>query len=446
MEKFFQLKKHNTNVKTEIIAGLTTFFAMAYIIFINPIELGTGTAANMPSAGVLVATCLSAALGTWLVGFMTNYPLAQAPGVGLTAVFAYTLCGSMGLSYAAALAAVFIAGVFFILLTVTGARTMIVNAIPLSLKKAISAGIGFFIALLGFNNAGLLSNQNGTIIGMGSLANPTALLGLFGLIVAAVLVIAKVKGGLFLSIIITSAVACIVQFVFKVDMGVTVPETWAPTFDFSLFGDMFGGFGELFSAPVASIISATITLLLVDMFDTMGTLIGAADQAGYLDENGNLPKMEKAMLADAIATSAGAVMGTSTVTTYVESTAGISAGGRTGLTSFVTGLCFLISMFLSPVLGFVPGAAVAPALIIVGVMMASSLKDIEWSNLEEAIPAFMTVFCMPIFYSITDGIAFGFISLVVVKFARGKFKDIHPVMYVVIALFILKYVFAALGY
>ena len=247
MEKFFQLKKHNTNVKTEIIAGLTTFFAMAYIIFINPIELGTGTAANMPSAGVLVATCLSAALGTWLVGFMTNYPLAQAPGVGLTAVFAYTLCGSMGLSYAAALAAVFIAGVFFILLTVTGARTMIVNAIPLSLKKAISAGIGFFIALLGFNNAGLLSNQNGTIIGMGSLANPTALLGLFGLIVAAVLVIAKVKGGLFLSIIITSAVACIVQFVFKVDMGVTVPETWAPTFDFSLFGDMFGGFGELFS-------------------------------------------------------------------------------------------------------------------------------------------------------------------------------------------------------
>ena len=446
MEKFFQLKKHNTNVKTEIIAGLTTFFAMAYIIFINPIELGTGTAANMPSAGVLVATCLSAALGTWLVGFMTNYPLAQAPGVGLTAVFAYTLCGSMGLSYAAALAAVFIAGVFFILLTVTGARTMIVNAIPLSLKKAISAGIGFFIALLGFNNAGLLSNQNGTIIGMGSLANPTALLGLFGLIVAAVLVIAKVKGGLFLSIIITSAVACIVQFVFKVDMGVTVPETWAPTFDFSLFGDMFGGFGELFSAPVASIISAMITLLLVDMFDTMGTLIGAADQAGYLDENGNLPKMEKAMLADAIATSAGAVMGTSTVTTYVESTAGISAGGRTGLTSLVTGLCFLISMFLSPVLGFVPGAAVAPALIIVGVMMASSLKDIEWSNLEEAIPAFMTVFCMPIFYSITDGIAFGFISLVVVKFARGKFKDIHPVMYVVIALFILKYVFAALGY
>ena len=446
MEKFFQLKKHNTNVKTEIIAGLTTFFAMAYIIFINPIELGTGTAANMPSAGVLVATSLSAALGTWLVGFMTNYPLAQAPGVGLTAVFAYTLCGSMGLSYAAALAAVFIAGAFFILLTVTGARTMIVNAIPLSLKKAISAGIGFFIALLGFNNAGLLSNQNGTIIGMGSLANPTALLGLFGLIVAAVLVIAKVKGGLFLSIIITSAVACIVQFVFKVDMGVTVPETWAPTFDFSLFGDMFGGFGELFSAPVASIISAMITLLLVDMFDTMGTLIGAADQAGYLDENGNLPKMEKAMLADAIATSAGAVMGTSTVTTYVESTAGISAGGRTGLTSLVTGLCFLISMFLSPVLGFVPGAAVAPALIIVGVMMASSLKDIEWSNLEEAIPAFMTVFCMPIFYSITDGIAFGFISLVVVKFARGKFKDIHPVMYVVIALFILKYVFAALGY
>ncbi len=446
MEKFFHLKKNGTTVKTEIIAGLTTFFAMAYIIFINPITLGEGTPANMPATAVMVATCIAAVFGTWLVGFMTNYPMAQAPGVGLTAVFAYTLCGSMGLSYAAALAAVFIAGVFFIVLTVTGARTMIVNAIPLSLKKAISAGIGFFIALIGFNNAELLSNESGTIIGMGSLANPSALLALFGLIVAAVLVIAKVKGGLFLSIIITSVAACIVQFVFKVDMGVTVPETWVPTMDFSLFGDMFGGFGELFKAPFASIFSAMITLLLVDMFDTMGTLIGAADQAGYLDENGNLPKMERAMLADAIATSAGAVMGTPTVTTYVESAAGISAGGRTGLTSLVTGLCFFVSMFLSPILGFVPGAAVAPALIIVGVMMASSLKDIEWNNLEDAIPAFMTVFCMPIFYSITDGIAFGFISLIVVKFARGKFKDIHPVMYVVVALFILKYVLAALGF
>ncbi len=446
MEKLFQLKKNGTNVKTEIIAGLTTFFAMAYIIFINPIELGDGTAANMPSTAVMVATCLSAVFGTWLVGFLTNYPLAQAPGVGLTAVFAYTLCGSMGLSYSAALAAVFIAGAFFIILTATSARKMIVDAIPLGLKKAISAGIGFFIALLGFNNAGLLSNQSGTIIGMGSLANPTALLGLFGLIVAVVLVIAKVKAGLFLSIVITSVAACLVQFVFKVDMGVTVPETWVPKFDFSLFGDMFGGFGELFSAPIASIISAMITLLLVDMFDTMGTLIGAADQAGFLDEKGNLPKMEQAMLADAIATSAGAVMGTSTVTTYVESTAGISAGGRTGLTSVVTGLCFLVSMFLSPLLGFVPSAAVAPALIVVGVMMASALKDIAWGDLEEAIPAFMTIFCMPIFYSITDGIAFGFISLIIVKFVRGKFKEIHPVMYVVIALFILKYVLAALGF
>lgn len=446
LEKLFHLKKNNTNVKTEILAGLTTFFAMAYIIFINPIELGAGTNANMPTDAVMLSTCLAAVFGTWLIGFLTNYPLAQAPGVGLTAVFAYTLCGSMGLSYAAALAAVFIAGTFFILLTVTGARKMIVNAIPLSLKKAISAGIGFFIALLGFVNAGLLSNQNGTIIGMGSLSNPTALLGLFGLIVGIILVITKVKAGLFLSIIITSIAACIMQFVFKVDMGVTVPRSWVPSLDFSLFGDMFGGFGELFSAPIASIISALITLMLIDMFDTMGTLIGAADQAGLLDENGNLPKMEPAMLSDAIATSVGSIMGTSTVTTYVESSAGISAGGRTGLTSFVTGLCFLVSIFLSPVLGFIPSAAVAPALIIVGVMMASALKDIAWDNLEEAIPAFMTVFCMPIFYSISDGIAFGFISLVIVKITRGKFKEIHPVMYVVIALFILKYVLTALGF
>lgn len=444
MEKLFHLKQHGTSVKTEIVAGLTTFFTMAYIIFVNPTFLGSASPAAMPDIAVMCATCLSAALGTWLIGWLTNYPLAQAPGMGLNAVFAYTLCGAMGLSYSAALAAVFLGGIFFILLTVTGARKAIIDAIPLGLKKAISAGIGFFIALIGFNNAGLLSSETGTVIGMGSLAEPTTLLALFGLILTIVLVVAKVPGALFVSIIGTSVVGCILQFVFKIPMGVSTPQSWAPTLDFTVFGAAFKGFGELFSAPVASLISVLITLVLVDMFDTIGTLIGAANKAGYLDENGNLPKVERAMLADAVATSAGAVIGTSTVTTYVESTAGISAGGKTGLTSTVTGLCFLLSIFLSPILGFVPGAATAPILIVVGVMMASALRDIDWTDISVAIPAFLTVICMPLFYSITDGLAFGFISYVIVKLATRKVKDIHPLMYVIVALFLVKYVLAAL--
>lgn len=442
MEKLFKLRENGTTIRTEIIAGLTTFFTMAYIIFVNPTILGAGydSPAAMPDLAVMVATCLSAALGTWLIGWMTNYPLAQAPGMGLNAVFAYTLCGAMGLSYQAALAAVFIAGLFFILITVTGARKAVVNAIPLSLKKAISAGIGFFIALIGFNNAGLLASDTGTIIGMGNLGVPTTLLALFGLALTIVLVIVKVPGALFVSIIGTSIVGAICQFGFKVDMGLTALTNWSLNFDFSLFGTAFSGFGELFAAPVAALITVMVTLVLVDMFDTIGTLIGAANKAGYLDEDGNLPKVERAMLADAIATSAGAILGTSTVTTYVESTAGISAGGKTGLTSTVTGLCFILALFLGPVLGLVPAAATAPILIVVGIMMAGALRDIEWNDMSVAIPSFLTVICMPLFYSITDGLAFGFISYIIVKLASRKFKEIHPLMYVIAALFILKYV------
>lgn len=444
MEKLFKLKENGTNIRTEILAGLTTFFSMAYIIFLNPNILGEGTNANMPTDAVLVSTCLAAAIGTWIIGWLTNYPLAQAPGMGLNAVFSYTLCGSLGLSYAASLSAVFIGGIIFILLTVTGIRKAIVNAIPANLKKAISAGIGFFIALLGFNSAGLLSSETGTIIGMGSLGEPSTLLALFGIIITIVLVVLNIRGGLFISILATSAVGCIAQFVFDIPMGITVPKSIVPHLDFSLFGAVFTGFGELFSASAASLVSVMITLVLVDMFDTIGTLIGAANKAGFLDENGNLPKLEKAMLSDAIATATGAIVGTSTVSTYVESTVGISAGGRTGLTSMVTAACFLLSMFLSPVLGFIPQTATAPVLIIVGVMMAGSLKEINWDDMETAIPAFLTIICMPLFYSITDGLAFGFISYTIIKLTHHKFKEIHPIMYAVVALFIIKYVISGL--
>lgn len=446
MEKLFKLKENGTDLRTEIIAGLTTFFAMAYIIFLNPTILGENSPAGMANTAVVTATCIAAAIGTWLIGWLSNYPMAQAPGLGLNAVFAYTLCGAYGLSAGAALSAVFIAGLIFILLTVTGARTALVKAIPVNLKKAIGAGIGLFVALIGFVNAGIVVGENSTAttVGLGNFASPTVLLACVGLIITIVLVVAKVPAALFISMIATSVIGCICQFVFHVEMGVTVPTSWVPYLDFSMFGKCFTSFGQLVSAPIASLLATMITLVLVDMFDTIGTLIGAADKAGYLDENGDLPKIEKAMLADAIATSTGAVVGTSTVTTYVESTAGISAGGKTGLTSMVTGICFVLSLFLSPIVGLVPSAATAPVLIIVGVMMCGSLKDIDWSDIEVAIPCFLTVVGMPFFYSITDGLAFGFIAYVVIKLAKGKAKEIHPLMYVIVGLFVLKYIISAL--
>ena len=453
MEKLFKLKEHGTNVRTEIIAGITTFLTMAYIIFLNPQVISKANPAlaevsgAMEHSAVFTATCIAAALGTWLIGWLSNYPMAQAPGLGLNAVFTYTLCLGFGLSAPAALAAVFIAGVFFILLTVTGARRAIVEAIPLSLKKAITAGIGLFIAIIGFVNAGIVVDKESggaTTVDLGNFADPKVLLALAGILIITVLLVRNVKAGIFIGMIVTAVIGNIMQFVFGFDMGITLPESWVPHLDFSMFGQCFTGMGELFSAPIASLIAVMITLVLVDMFDTIGTLIGAADKAGYLDENGNLPKIERAMLADAIATSAGAVFGTSTVTTYVESTSGIAAGGRTGLTSTVTGICFVLALFISPAVGFVPAAATAPVLIIVGILMAASLKDIDWTNLELAIPAFFTVVGMPFFYSITDGIAFGFIAYIVVMLAKGKAKKVHPLMYVIVALFILMYVITAL--
>lgn len=270
------------------------------------------------------------------------------------------------------------------------------------------------------------------------------MLALFGLVITTVLVIQKVKAGLFVGMLITAVIGNICQFCFGIEMGIKVPESWAPQIDFSMFGKCFTGFGELFSAPIASLLAVIITLVLVDMFDTIGTLIGAADKAGLLDENGNLPRIENAMLADALATSIGAIFGTSTVTTFVESTSGIAVGGRTGLTSTVTGICFALSLFLTPIAGLVPLAATSSVLIIVGIMMCSSLKDIDWADLETAFPCFFTIVGMPFFWSITDGLAFGFISYVIVKIARGKFREVNPVMYMIVALFVVMNILTAL--
>ena len=446
LDRIFQLKANGTNVKTEFIAGITTFLTMAYIIFLNPTIIGHNNT-GMPDTAVITATCIGAAIGTWLVGWLSNYPLAQAPGLGLNAVFAYTLCLGFGLSAPAALAAVFIGGVFFILLTVTGARKAIVEAIPFHLKKAISAGIGLFIAMVGFTNVHIVIGQKegaATAVDLAAFSDPQVLLALFGLVITTVLIIQKIKPALFVGMLITTVIGNICQFCFNLDMGITAPKNWVPVVDFSMFGKCFTGFGELLGAPIASLLAVLITLVLVDMFDTIGTLIGAADKAGYLDENGNLPRIENAMLADALATSIGAVFGTSTVSTYVESTSGIAAGGRTGLTSTVTGACFAVALFASPLVGLVPSAATSPILIIVGLMMCSSLKDIDWGNLEVAFPCFFTLVGMPFFWSITDGIAFGFISYIIVKIAGAKFREVHPIMYIVGGLFVLMYILSAL--
>lgn len=450
MEKFFKLKQNGTNVRTEIIAGATTFFTMAYIIFVNPQIL---SATGMDASAVMVATCISAAIGTLLIGLLSNYPFAQAPGMGLNAFFAFTLCGAMGYSWQAGLAAVFISGLIFILITVTGLRRTIVNAIPMPLKRAISAGIGLFIALIGLSNAGIIQQGNGTIIGLGNLGNPGVLLAVFGIILLVILVINKVKGALFIGIIGTSAIGVILHFAFKVEGIFAVSPGFAinESFSFSAFGKFINGFGELFSTGegfgvmLFSLVTILITLTLTDMFDTIGTLIGTAEKAGFLDKNGNLPRADKALLADAIATSTGAILGTSTVTTYVESTAGVSEGGRTGLTSITTAVLFIVALVLAPILGFIPGAATAPVLVIVGIMMLSSLKEINWGDMTEAIPCFMTVVMMPFAYSISDGIGLGFIFYTIVKCFTGKIKEVHPVLFAFSLLFIIRYIFMAIG-
>lgn len=460
LENLFHLKENNTTVKTEVMAGLTSFFTMAYIIFVNPQILAS---AGMDAGAVMLATCISAALGTLLMAFLANYPFALAPGMGLNAYFAYTICGSMGYSWQAALAAVFLSGCIFIVITVTGVREAIVRAIPKSLKNAISVGIGFFIAFIGLKNANLLKftidpgnytqTETGTILANASpvpafnFAGASTLLAIFGLVVLAVLYVRRVKGALFLGILITSAVGCVLQFGLGIDVGVTAPAglssipSLAPT-----FGKFAQGFGELFrledgfAAGILSVFSVLIALVLVDMFDTIGTLIGTAARADMLDEEGNLPRASGALLADAIATSVGAVLGTSTTTTFVESASGVSEGGRTGLTACTTGLLFLVAIVASPFLGLVPTAATAPVLIIVGVLMMANVVNIEWNDFEVALPAFLTIACMPFAYSIADGIAAGFLFYTINKLVRGKAKEVHPILYVLCALFVLRFI------
>ncbi len=431
MDKFFKISERGSTVRTEIVGGITTFFAMAYIIFVNPNML---SATGMDSNGVMLATCISAAIGCFLTALLANAPFAQAPGMGLNAFFTYTVCMGMGYTWQEALAIVLLSGILFLVIAVSPLRSKIISSIPNFLKSAISAGIGLFIAFIGLLNVSLISFGSG-VPALNFKDNPAGLLTIIGLLVTAILMAYKVKGAIVIGIVVTTII------------GLPMGQTLLP--DSITMSGVFGAFGNVafkldlpgvMAKGIVPLLTAVISFALVDCFDTVGTLIGTAKNAGMTDKNGNLPGGDRALIADAIATCCGACLGTSTVTTFVESSTGISEGARTGLSSVVVGVLFLLACLLAPVAGIIPSAATAPALIIVGVLMIKGATEVNWGDFEEACPAFLTIAMMPFAYSISDGIGFGFISYSIIKLARGKAKEVPVLVYIISALFVLKYI------
>lgn len=452
LNKVFKLRENNTNVKTEITAGITTFMTMAYILAVNPSILGQ---AGMDTTAVLLATCLASFIGTACMALMANMPFALSAGMGLNAFLTYTVVLGYGYSWQVALLAVFIEGIIFILLSLTRVREAIFNAIPLSLKHAVSVGIGLFIAFIGLQNAGLTVGNPSTLVSIVSFtdnfstAGISALLAIIGTFLMAVLYIKKVKGSILIGILATWILGIICQLT-----GLYVPDvengfySLLPTFAMTDFTKLGETFGQCFNVDFSNVgifnfVVVVFSFLFVDLFDTLGTLIGVSSKAGMLDEKGRLPKIKPALLADAIATTAGAVLGTSTTTTYVESSAGVAEGGRTGLTAMTTAVLFLVSMLFAPIFTAIPSFATAPALIIVGFLMFSNITQIKLNdkNFTSAIPAYLCIIAMPLFYSISEGIAIGVISYVVINLICKKAKEINPIMYVLAVLFILKYIF-----
>lgn len=450
LEKLFKLKENNTTAKTEITAGITTFVTMAYILAVNPNIL---SAAGMDSTAVLLATCIASFLGTLIMAFAANLPFALSAGMGLNAYFAYTVCGIMGYPWQVALLAVFFEGIVFIVLSLTKVRESIFNCIPLQLKHAVSVGIGLFIAFIGLQNAGLCVDS-ATLVSLVnfresfSTSGICALLAVIGLMITSVLYIKKVKGSILIGIFGTWILGILCQLI-----GIYVPDgenyfSLLPTFSMTDFSKLGETFGQCFNVDFSTVgifnfIAVVFSFLFVDLFDTLGTIIGVSTKADMLDKEGRLPSIRPALMADAVATSAGAVLGTSTTTTFVESSAGVAAGGRTGLTALTTSVLFLLSMFFAPIFIAIPAFATAPALIVVGFLMFSTITEIKMdeTNFTSAIPAYLCVIAMPLFYSISEGIAIGIISYVILNLVCGKAKQINPLLYVLAVMFVLKYVF-----
>ncbi|MBQ8619829.1 MAG: NCS2 family permease [Clostridia bacterium] len=451
LEKIFKLSEHKTNVKTEVVAGMTTFMTIAYILAVNPSIL---SAAGMDPTAVLLATAVASFVGTICMGLMANLPYVLSAGMGLNAYLAYTVVLGYGYSWQVALLAVFVEGVIFILMSLTNIREAIFNAIPMTLKHAVTAGIGLFIAFIGLQNAGLAVDAS-TLVTITSFtenfntSGVCALLSLVGLFITAVLYMRHISGSILLGMLITWGIGMLCQLA-----GIYVPDPAAgyyslfPSMAFTDFSKLGLTFGQCFNFDFSTVgvfnfIVVIMSFLFVDVFDTLGTLVGVSTKANMLDENGSLPGIKNALLSDAIATTAGAVLGTSTVTTVVESAAGISMGGRTGLTALTAALLFLVSMFFAPIFTAIPSFATAPALMMVGFLMVSTVNQISFDEncMEESIPAYLTILAMPLFYSISEGISMGIISYVVLHVASGKGKKVAPLMYVLTLLFILKYAF-----
>ncbi|KMN35926.1 MULTISPECIES: NCS2 family permease [Chromobacterium] len=427
LDSFFKLKENGTTVKTEVIAGFTTFLTMAYIILVNPLILSS---TGMDLNAVFVATCLAAALGTAIMGLVANYPIALAPGMGLNAYFTFSVVKGMGLSWETALGAVFISGIVFLAVSLFRVREAIVNAIPQSLKFAISAGVGMFLAIIALKNAGVIAPHPETYLTLGDIHKPTTLLAILGFFLIVALEYRKVPGSIIIGILVVTVLSIAMGLSpFK---GVVAPvPSMAPTF---MQMDIAG-------ALQAGLIGVIFVFFFVDLFDTTGTLVGVSHRAGLLDKDGKLPRLKRALLADSVAITAGAVMGTSSTTAYVESAAGTAVGGRTGLTAMVVALLFLASLWLSPLAATVPAYATAPALCYVAVLMARGLAEIDWSDLTESAPAVMTALAMPFTFSIADGIAFGFISYAVIKILAGRFADLKPPVLIIAALWVFKLAF-----
>lgn len=439
MKRYFMFDELGTNYKREIIGGVTTFLAMAYILFVNPSILSLESIPDLPEGvgmdkgAVFTATAIAAAVGTLIMGVVARYPVALAPGMGLNAFFAFTVVLDFGIPWQTALAGVLVSGIVFIFLTLSGIREKVINAIPAQLKYAVGAGIGLFIAFVGLQNAEIIVNDDATLVGLGDLTSGPTLLAIFGVFITVVFLLLGIKSGVFLGMIITALVGMIFGLVDKPTAIVGAVPSLEPTFGQAIFN-----LDQIFTLEMLVVI---LTFLFVDFFDTAGTLVAVANQAGLLKDN-KLPRAGKALFADASATVVGAVVGTSTTTSYIESASGVGAGARSGFASVVTAILFLLALFFSPLLSVVTSSVTAPALIVVGVMMASALRNIEWDQFEIAVPAFLVVLAMPLAYSIATGIAIGFIFYPITMIAKGRAKEIHPVMYAFFVIFILYFIFS----
>ncbi|HEX3748316.1 MAG TPA: NCS2 family permease [Bryobacteraceae bacterium] len=431
LETYFEFTELDADWRTEILAGLTTFMTMAYIVFVNPAILHE---AGMPLAAVTAATCLSAAVGSFLMGALARYPIALAPGMGLNAYFTYTVVKGMGVPWQAALGAVFLSGVAFLLLTLVGVRQLIISAIPHELHSAVAAGVGLFIAFIGFRNSGIVVPDPATLVTLGKLGDKSTALAVFGLLLIAALLAWRVRAAMLIGILTTTVVGLL-----------TGVAKWSP--QFYTWSGLSATAGKLDVAATLRIgfLEIVFVFLFIDVFDNIGTLLAVGKKAGLFDKAHRIPRVNRILLADATATIAGSLAGTSTVVSYIESAAGVAAGGRTGVTAIVTGALFAIALFVAPVVGAIPAAATAPALIVVGSLMMSSVAEVEWSDPEVGVPAFLTMMAIPLTYSIANGLAFGFTAYTLMKLLRGKFRQVSFVVYMLTAIFILRFVYLARG-